>query len=328
MMSLRLIVPPDRTELVVQTLSEDPRVTNLVVVPGSAVRPAGDLVQCDVTREAVSDLLGWLRSCGLYEDGAVVVSEVAAAPSQNARATEKAAPGAPNDGIVWDAVVDNAYGEVRGSWSFYAFLTLATAIAAVAVVTDSAILVVGAMVVGPEFGVIAALALGIAAARADLVRSSVWLLLKGFATAIAITVLLALLARTVGWVQLSDVTGDRPLTGFIWRPDKWSAVVAVLAGCAGVLSQTAGRTSALVGVFISVTTVPAAGDAALCLAVGAFAQLTGAAAQLGINLLGITVAGVLTLLVQRALWRLRRTRGGPRAEHGRRRSAGQSHLRS
>jgi hypothetical protein len=38
-------------------------------------------------------------------------------------------------------------------------------------------------------------------------------------------------------IDAGDVAGARPLTGFIWRPDKWSAVVAVLAGCAGVLSQ-------------------------------------------------------------------------------------------
>ncbi|WBQ03431.1 hypothetical protein [Kribbella sp. CA-293567] len=58
--------------------------------------------------------------------------------------------------------MDQGYAEARGSWAFYAFLTLATMIAAVAVVTDSAILVVGAMVVGPEFGVVVAVALGIA----------------------------------------------------------------------------------------------------------------------------------------------------------------------
>jgi len=190
---------------------------------------------------------------------------------------------------------------------------LATTIAAVAVITDSSILVVGAMVVGPEFGVVAALALGLAAGRRNLVWHSFSLLAKGFAVAIAVTVLLALLARAAGWIELSDLTGPRPLTGFIWRPDKWSAVVAVLAGCAGVLSQTAGRTNALVGVFISVTTVPAAGDLALSLALGAFGQLSGSAAQLAINLVGITLAGVATLLTQRALWRLRRPAHSPPA---------------
>ena len=323
MMSLRLIVPVDRTDLVTRLLADDDCVTNVVVIRGCGVRPAGDLVQCEVTREAVSDVLGWIRRQGIYDDGSVVLSEIMSAPSTNARATELAAAGAPDDAIVWDAVLDRAYGEVRGSWSFYAFLTLATAIAAVAVITDSSILVVGAMVVGPEFGVVAALAVGLAARRVGLVGNAALLLLKGFSFAIAATVILALLGRSVGLIELTDVTGPRPLTGFIWRPDAWSAVVAVLAGCAGVLSQTAGRSNALVGVFISVTTVPAAGDIALSLALTAPGHLAGAATQLGINLLGMTVAGVATLLAQRGLWRLRanrsrtKTRSGPRPDHAR-----------
>jgi uncharacterized hydrophobic protein (TIGR00271 family) len=308
MLSLRLIVPAARTDLVTRQLADDDRITNLVVIRGGAVRPAGDLVQCEVTREAVSDVLGWIRRHGIYDDGSVVLSDIVSAPSNNARATELAAAGAPDDAIVWDAVLDSAYGEVRGSWSFYAFLTLATAIAAVAVITDSSILVVGAMVVGPEFGVVAALAVGLAARRVGLVGNAAMLLLKGFSFAIAATVILALIGRSVGLIELGDVTGPRPLTGFIWRPDAWSAVVAVLAGCAGVLSQTAGRSNALVGVFISVTTVPAAGDIALSLALAAPGHLAGAATQLGINLLGMTIAGVATLLTQRGLWRLRANR--------------------
>ncbi len=207
MLSFRLIVPPGRTDAVVRHLDGDSRTTNVLVIHGSGVRPAGDLVQCEVTREAASDVLGWLRAQGLYEDGSVVVTDVAAAPSSNARATERAAPGAPDDAIVWDAVVDNAYGEARGSWSFYAFLTLATTIASVAVVTDSSILVVGAMVVGPEFGVVAALAVGLAARRPNLIKDSARLLVQGFLVAIAITAVLALIARAVGWIDLSDVTG-------------------------------------------------------------------------------------------------------------------------
>ena len=308
MVTLRLVVPPGLTDLIARNLDEDSRATNVLVHRGCAVRPAGDVVQCEVTREAASDVLGWLRAQGIYDDGSVVITDVAAAPSTNARAAERAAPGAPDDAIVWDAVLDNAYGEVRGSWSFYAFLTLATTIASVAVVTDSSILVVGAMVVGPEFGVVAALALGLAAGRPGLIKASVWQLFKGFAVAIALTAALALVARAAGWIEIADVTGPRPLTGFIWRPDRWSAVVAVMAGIAGVLSQTAGRSNALVGVFISVTTVPAAGDFALSLALGASEQLAGSAAQLGINLLGMTIAGVFVLVTQRALWRLIRTR--------------------
>jgi uncharacterized hydrophobic protein (TIGR00271 family) len=302
-MHLRLIVPSDRSDRVVNTLVGDPRVTSVVRLPGAAQRPAGDVIECDVTREATSDILDFLKEQGLYDDGSVAVAQVEASPSRNARATEKAAPGAPDDAVIWDAVVDQAYSEAGTSWSYYAFLTLATMIAAVAVVTDSSILVVGAMVVGPEFGVVAALAVGLALRNQGLTWRAVRLLVLGFLLAIAVTTVAALLARAVGWVDTDSVTAARPLTGFIWRPDKWSAVVAVLAGCAGVLSQTAGRSNALVGVFISVTTVPAAGDLALSVALWAPGHIGGAAAQLGINLAGMTLAGVLTLLVQRAIWR-------------------------
>jgi uncharacterized hydrophobic protein (TIGR00271 family) len=226
-----------------------------------------------------------------------------ATPSVNASEAEKAAPGAPDDAVIWDAVVDQANNEASGSWVYYAFLTLATMIAAVAVVTDSSILVVGAMVVGPEFGVVAALAVGIALRNLGLTWRSALLLVWGFLLAIVLTALAALVARAVGWIDVGDVTAARPLTGFIWRPDRWSAVVAVLAGCAGVLSQTAGRANALVGVFISVTTVPAAGDLALSVALWAPHQIGGSAAQLSINLAGMTAAGVVTLLLQRLIWR-------------------------
>lgn len=314
-MHLRLIVPPDRSERVLDKLVADPRVTSVVRLAGAAHRPEGDMIECDVTREATSDILTFLKHEGLYDDGAVAVSAVDAAPSRNARETEKAAPGAPDDAVIWDAVVDQAYTEASGSWVYYAFLTLATMIAAVAVVTDSSILVVGAMVVGPEFGVVAAVAVGLALRNAGLTWRALRLLVWGFLLAIALTTVAALLARAVGWIDVGDVTADRPLTGFIWRPDRWSVVVAVLAGCAGVLSQTAGRANALVGVFISVTTVPAAGDLALCLALWAPGQIGGAAAQLGINLAGMTVAGVLTLLAQRLIWRVYpKIRAGARVE--------------
>ena len=96
---------------------------------------------------------------------------------------------------------------------------------------------------------------------------------------------------------------DRAQTGSITSPDRWSLVVAVLAGVAGVLSLTSAKSGALVGVFISVTTVPAAADMAISLALGGGQEILRAATQLGINLAGIIVAATATLAVQRAVWR-------------------------
>lgn len=308
MLLLRLIVPDDRTSRVVDDLVDHVGVTNVVVIEGAGREPVGDLVTCDVTREAASDVLLGLRRRGLYTDGAVSMSEVEASPSRNAQLTEARVPGSPDDAIVWDEVLDRTIGQVRPSWSYFLFLTIAVTLASVAVVTDSSVLVIGAMVVGPEFITVTAMSLGIVLRRSELALQGLRLLVLGFVVAIAVAVVLALLAKAVGWITLEQVAADRPLTAFIWRPDHWSVVVAVLAGMIGVLSQTANRGPALVGVFISVTTVPAAGDLAVSIAVGATAQISGAALQLGLNLVGMTASGIVTLLVARGLWTLGRRR--------------------
>ncbi len=303
MLHLRLVVPDRCTGAVTRLLVDDPRVTSVVMMPGAALDPPGDVVLCDVAREAASDVLGRLRSLGLDDEGTVAIEDVVAAPSQRARDAEAAAPGSPDDALVWDVVVEKANADARDSWSFYAFLALATMIAAVAVVLDSSVLVVGAMVVGPEFGAVAAVATGLVLGHRELSRSGLRLLVRGFVLAIALTAVLGLAARAAGWIDVQSLTAPRPLTAFIWKPDRWSFVVALLAGIAGTLSQTAGRSNALVGVFISVTTVPAAGNLALALALWVPSEMSGAAAQLVINLLGMGVAGVLTLTVQRMVWR-------------------------
>ena len=304
MIHLRLVVPPDVTPAVVDRLRHDERTTHLVVLPGAAVQPPGDLVTVDVAREAASDVIEWVRALGVGGAdgrGGIAVEAVDATPSPSGERAERAAPGAPDDGIVWEIVLDRARSDARSSWSFHAFLVLATTIAAVAVLTDSAVLVVGAMVVGPEFGPVSAVAVGLVLTRPRLAWHALRLLVLGFVGAVAVTAVLALLAHAAGWVEPGDLARPRPMTAYIWTPDHWSFVVALLAGCAGVLSLTAGRSNVLVGVFISVTTVPAAGNLALALALWEPAEMAGSLAQLGVNLAGMTASGTAVLLVQRVL---------------------------
>jgi uncharacterized hydrophobic protein (TIGR00271 family) len=222
--------------------------------------------------------------------------------SHRAERAEEEAPGDGSDAVVWEQVVRTTAADSSLSVSYLAFLTIATLLAAVAIVNDSAILTVGAMVLGPEFGPLAALAVAIVHGRPRVGRSAAVTLVAGFAVAIALTALAALAGRALGWFGAEALTGDRPQTGFITSPDRWSLVVAVLAGIAGVLSLTSAKSGALVGVFISVTTVPAAGAMALGLALGEPHELAEAATQLGVNLAGILAAALTTLLVQKAVW--------------------------
>ena len=47
------------------------------------------------------------------------------------------------------------------TWSFLVFLALATQIAAIGALLDQPILIIGAMVLGPEFGPVAAMCFGV-----------------------------------------------------------------------------------------------------------------------------------------------------------------------
>ena len=155
----------------------------------------------------------------------------------------------------------------------------------------------------PEFAPLAALAVALVHGRRSIARRAAVTLVLGFVVAIALTALAALAGRALGWFDPSLLQAARPETGFITSPDRWSVIVAVFAGIAGVLSLTSAKSGALVGVFISVTTVPAAADMGLSLALGGGAEFGRAATQLGINVVGILVAGAATLAVQKVLWR-------------------------
>jgi uncharacterized hydrophobic protein (TIGR00271 family) len=198
-------------------------------------------------------------------------------------------------------VLDRAAADARSSWAFYAFLSVACLIAAIAVITDSPILVVGAMVVGPEFGPVAAIAVGLVFGRRSLIESGARLLLYGFTAAILVTIAASTVGAVLGWVTTAELTASHPMTAFIWRPDRWSVVVALLAGAVGALSITSGKSQALVGVFISVTTVPAAGNLGLAIALWSPSEILGSVEQLGVNLAGMLVAAVAVLAVQRLL---------------------------
>jgi len=298
----RLTVPADLSDRVQRELREREWTTNVTVQVGGCVKPAGDLVECDVAREKAGVLLHRLEEVGVGRRGGIVVLQPMSTPFAEADRIQALAPGHPDDAVIWEAVEAHARDGATPTVSFHVFLLLAVIIAGVAVVTDSPILVVGAMVVGPEFAAIAAASAGVVLRRRDIVLGSLRLLVLAFLFAVLATTVLALVARGLGAVDVEMITRARPNTGFIWRPDVWSAVVALVAGAAGVLALAIEKTATMVGVFISVTTVPAAGNLALGLAFTSSSEVLGSLAQLGINIACMVVSGVAVLAVMRTAW--------------------------
>ncbi|MCX5005728.1 DUF389 domain-containing protein [Streptomyces sp. NBC_00638] len=308
MLHLRLITPADRTGAVVRLIEKTVGTTHLVVIPGAARNPAGDVVMCDVAREAGDELIGALRESGLDRTGSIAVETIDLSLSKRADEAEEEAPGEGADAVLWEQLRDATHEESTLNVTYLAFLTVATMLAACGVMLDNAILIVGAMAVGPEFGPLAGICTALVQRAPQLVWRSLWALLAGFAVAMVMTAGFSWLMDVFGLFSKSMVEADRPNTAFIWQPDWMSFVVAFLAGIAGTLSLTSAKSGALIGVAISVTTVPAAANAAVALSYTDYSQTWGSTKQLLFNLLGIVVAGTLTLLAQKWFWAMQRKR--------------------
>jgi uncharacterized hydrophobic protein (TIGR00271 family) len=266
-----------------------------------------------VAREAANHVLDELAGLGLTRRGSIAVEGVDLSLSAGADRAEEQAPGEGSDAVVWAELAARAKEESTLSATYLSFFSVAIILAGIAVLLDSAILVVGAMIVGPEFGALAGVCAGVVLRRWPVVRRSLVALAVGFAVGIAATVVATWLLTALGLIDSGQLFQPRPQTDFIYRPDALSFVVAFLAGIAGMLALTSARSGALVGVLVSVTTIPAAGDAAVALAFAFSAdpsrprgdylhQAASSTGQLLLNLLGLVLAGACTLLIQRVVW--------------------------
>ena len=300
MLHLRAVCPPDKTAQALDILRAHAGVAHLVVHRGVAVSPEGDLVEADIAREAADEIVEALCVLELDHTGGITLEAIDTALSDAADDAEEKAPGEGADAVVWQELLSRTGEESRLNVTFLAFLTIACLLAAVGVLTDSAVTIVGAMVVGPEFGPLAALAVGVVLRRWDLVRLAGAALAIGFPLAMVVTLGGALLVR------VTDVFGAQAFelkrhseVDFVFSVGVPSLVVAMLAGAAGMRAMTAAKSAALVGVFFSVTSVPAAGYAGVAAVAGEWNRCVQSVGQLLVNLLGIVAAAAIVLIVRR-----------------------------
>lgn len=305
MLHLRVISPAASTEQALERLRQHPGTAHLIVHRGAAVEPAGDLIEADVAREAADEILDLLCGLDLDHHGGITLEALDTALSDAADQAEEAAPGESADAVVWEELLSRTGEESRLNVTFQAFLVIACLLASVGVITNSPVTIVGAMVVGPEFGPLAAIAVGLVLRRWDLLRRASLALAIGFPVAVVVTALVTLLSEAIGLLDVAAFRSGHQEIDFVYDVGWYSLIVALLAGAAGMLAMTSAKSAALVGVFISVTTVPAAGYAAVAAVTGDWEGSLLSVGQLVVNLLGIVAAASVVLTLRRRGQRMR-----------------------
>jgi uncharacterized hydrophobic protein (TIGR00271 family) len=305
---LRIVTPEDLTDEVLDLLRRSGSTVNILAYRGVAIEPAGDMVSCDVADEDASYVVADLRALGVSERGSIDIDRLDASVSRSAREAEARTPGSTGDAVLWENVGAKVADQGFLSWGQIALFGLSGIIASVGILIDSAPIVVGAMAVSPDFGPVAAFAVGIVRGRVDWAIRAFLALVAGFTVAIGLAFLGTVVLKVLGIAPDEFVRAGNAMATAISAPDGFSAVVALCAGIAGMLSVTLGRSAALVGVAISITTIPAAADIGLSTAYADWTAVRGAALQLGLNIGVLLVAAAATLAVQRAIYVRRRRR--------------------
>jgi uncharacterized hydrophobic protein (TIGR00271 family) len=302
MLRLRLDVPADRADEVVEAL--DRRGVRRLVASPLAASAKVVVLEADVPISAGDAVVAAVKDLGIGAGDYVLVHEQVVAPS----ATERDRFEAP-EALAWVELMGQAWANARPIGRYLALMSVAAVVAGLGVITDNAILIVGAMAVSPDLLPICATCIGVGARRLVLARRAFVTLSVGLLLVAVGGALIAVLLNLTGILAADFEIDDTGLSGLA-TTDYSTVLVALAAGVAAILSFET-RASWAVGVAISVTTIPASAYLGVACGVGEAGRAGGALLVLVVNVTLLTLSGSLTLWVQQ--WQSARISGGPRS---------------
>jgi uncharacterized hydrophobic protein (TIGR00271 family) len=174
----------------------------------------------------------------------------------------------------------------RGDTDFVFMIVAAASLSALGLRLDSAVVIIGAMLVAPLMSPIVAVGLAVAQGDGKLLGMASRSVMRGTVLALAAAFLLGLL------LPAGEVTGEMAKRA---NPSALDLVVAVVSGCAGAYALSRkGVSSSLPGVAIAVSLVPPLATAGVAIAMGEQAVASGSFLLFLVNLAAVaTASGVV-----------------------------------
>ena len=198
--------------------------------------------------------------------------------------------------LVWADVLGRAQVQARAPARYLVLMAVAGVIAALAVVNESSVLLVGAMAISPDLLPVTAACTGLVLRRWRLVRGGLGTLAVGLGVACLLATAVTLFLRACGLLPAGFTLGEIPAAQS--HVSATTILVAAAAGIAGMLAVET-RASAAVGVGISVTTIPASAFLGVAAGTGELGESWSALAVLGANIAMMLLGGSLALATQR-----------------------------
>ena len=186
---------------------------------------------------------------------------------------------------LYNEVIDS----VNISWHQSSMVVLSTLIAAVGLLQDSQTVIIGAMVIAPLLKPNMALAVATALGDIALGVRTLWTGAAGIG-------LVVVLSAGIGyWFPVDPSLSEMAMRTDVQLPD---VILALASGAAGALALTAGQTSAVVGVMVSVALLPPLVVFGLLMGSHQWPWLLGSGLLVLTNLVCLNLAAVLVMTLQ------------------------------
>lgn len=176
-------------------------------------------------------------------------------------------------------------------------MVMAGLLAAVALLTNSIPILIGAMLIAPALSPLALAALAVVLGRMSVAARALGVAIGGIALATVAAVLCTWMLDVAGIISEEEGLVIRALLEERVRPGWYSAIAAVAAGIAGMLAILKNKSDTLVGTLAAVALVPTAAAAGIALKAGDPQRALGGLALLSLNVVLIFAMAVLVLLV-------------------------------
>jgi uncharacterized hydrophobic protein (TIGR00271 family) len=254
---------------------------------------AGVVLEADLLPAVADQVIGLIQEWEIADSSYLITRQEVIAP------TPVHGPINGGNDFAWIEVMGEARANARPLGRYLALMAVAAVLAGTGVITDNAILIVGAMAVSPDLLPICAACVGFVARRVRLVRRALVTLLLGILLTWAVAAFVAWGLQALGILSSDFQVNEGGLHGLA-HIDYSTVLVPLAAGVAAMLSFET-RAASAVGVAISVTTIPASALFGVSLGLGEVSIAWEAAGVLGINVFLLLLSGTLTLAFQTLL---------------------------
>ncbi len=292
---VQVTVPTGKRATVLELLDDEE--IDYVVTDETSEQGYDTLVYFPLPANAVEPVLDGLQQAGLGEESYTVVVEAEAVVSGRFdELQERYATGSVDDEEIARQELVSRADELTPTYAVFLTMTIISSLVATAgLLLDSPAVVVGSMVIAPLIGPALSASIGTVVNDRELFYTAMRYQMSGVAVGIVAAAIFAWLLQVLLVVPPgTEITQIDEIAERI-APELLLLPVALGAGVAGVLSLATGFSVAIVGVMIAAALIPPMAAAGIAAAWGLPVAAVGSTVLVLVNLLGVNLAGLLTL---------------------------------